>query len=80
LANLLIRSAPLIAFRETVHELGGNPERMLKEADLVPQVLDDPEIIITFDSYCRLLNLAGSSGVIFSLKSKNWKTDCQQIS
>ena len=56
--KLLIRSAPLIGFRETVLELGGDPEGMLKKIGLSPLVLDNTELIIPFVSYLRLLNLA----------------------
>jgi AraC-like DNA-binding protein len=58
LAILLIRSAPLIGFRDTVRELGGDPERMLKEAGLSPLVLENPELIIPFDAFLRLMNIA----------------------
>jgi len=58
LSKGLIRSAPLIGFRQTVRELGGDPEGLVKRAGLSSQVLDNPELIIPFDANIRLLNLA----------------------
>lgn len=54
----LLRSAPLIGFRKTVRDLGGDPEKILKELKLSPLILEDPELVITHESMLRLLNQA----------------------
>ncbi|MBU3916917.1 AraC family transcriptional regulator [bacterium] len=54
----MLRTAPLIGFRKTVRDLGGDPERMLKELELSPLILENPELVITHESFLRLLNLA----------------------
>ncbi len=57
MSNLLIRSAPLIGFRQAVLELEGDPEGLVKRVGLGLQVLDNPELIIPHDVFLRLLNL-----------------------
>lgn len=54
----LLRTAPLKGFKKTVLDLGGNPDDMLKELNLSQLILEDPELIITHESFLRLLNLA----------------------
>jgi len=56
-SKLFIRSAPLIGFRQTVCELGGDPEELIKMVGLDSMVLDDPEMIIPRDTVSRLFNL-----------------------
>ncbi len=57
MSKLFIRSAPLIGFRQTVRELGGDPEELIKMVGLDSLVLDDPEVIIPRDTVSRLFNL-----------------------
>ncbi len=56
----IVRSAPLIGFRKTVLELGGDPEKILKKVRLSPLVLDDPELIIPHESFLKLINIAAA--------------------
>jgi AraC-like DNA-binding protein len=58
LSKPLLRSASLISFRQTVRELGGDPEALVKKVGLSPQVLDNPELVIPVDPFRHLLNLA----------------------
>ena len=54
----MLRSAPLMGFRKTVRDLGGDPDEILKELKLSPLILEDPELVITHESLLRLLNHA----------------------
>ncbi len=58
MSRLLLRSAPLIGFRQTVRELGGDPEALIKRVGLSSQVFENPELVIPVDAFRRLLNLA----------------------
>ncbi len=56
----LLKTAPLIGFRKTVRELGGDPEELVKRVELSPQVLENPELVIPVVAFRRLLNLAAT--------------------
>lgn len=51
----LIRSASLADYELIARAVGLDPLRMLRQAKLPPRVLDDPNLLISIDSVCTLL-------------------------
>ena len=56
-----IRGGVLENFAATVEMLGGDTERLLREADVAPEVLTVPGIFMPYASYMRLLDAAARS-------------------
>lgn len=59
--NTLVRAATLTNFFEVAHELGLNPQPLLREVGLSPALLQDPEQRIPAEAAVRLLELAASA-------------------
>ena len=55
-----LRSTLLRDFRDTVLELGGDPDRILEKVGLTPQDVEKPELLTRSNVFVRLLNVAAA--------------------
>ena len=56
-----IRGGILEFFAETVRHCGGDPQALLSEADVAPEVLSVPGIFLPYASYLKLMHLASKT-------------------
>ena len=55
-----VRIGPLLALPALMRELGQDPDAVLREAGLDPQILDDPDNVVEFLDVGRLLSLCAT--------------------